>query len=129
MPELVKNESYLKKVSEEFAKSGCSVLLSRGLTFFISVYYSQIQYNNVTFIRRQQLSWFQVAPSTIHPAFEKAAHYFNLKMKHVPVNPTTIQSDLSAYEREIDSNTILLLASAPSYPQVRSVNFFCFYSC
>ena len=47
-------------------------------------------------------------------------------MKHVPVNPTTIQSDLSAYEREIDSNTILLLASAPSYPQVRSVNFFVF---
>ena len=56
MPELAKNESCLKKVSVEFAKSGCSVLLSPGLTFFISVYYAQIQYNNVAFIRRLQLS-------------------------------------------------------------------------
>nr|XP_026692289.1 uncharacterized protein LOC100175941 [Ciona intestinalis]XP_026692290.1 uncharacterized protein LOC100175941 [Ciona intestinalis] len=58
-----------------------------------------------------------VAPSTIHPAFEKAAHYFNIKIKHVPVSQTSFTPNIHQYEKEIDSNTILLLASAPSYPQ------------
>lgn len=60
----------------------------------------------------------QVAPTSIHPAFEKAAHYFDLIMKHVPVDPETLVCDLEKYEEAIDSNTILLLASAPAYPQV-----------
>lgn len=70
---------------------------------------------------------FQVAPSTIHPAFEKAAHYFNLTMKHVPVNQNTFVCDIREYEQEIDSNTILLLASAPSYPQVNIIFLYIFF--
>nr|CAB3266029.1 sphingosine-1-phosphate lyase-like [Phallusia mammillata] len=58
-----------------------------------------------------------VAPSSIHPAFEKAAHYFDLTMKHVQVDPETLTCDTKEYENMIDSNTILLLASAPAYPQ------------
>ncbi|XP_076803824.1 uncharacterized protein LOC143447526 isoform X1 [Clavelina lepadiformis] len=58
-----------------------------------------------------------IAPASIHPAFEKAAHYFNMTMKHVPVNKQTLICDVAEYEKKIDSNTILLLASAPSYPQ------------
>ena len=29
----------------------------------------------------------QVAPITIHPAHEKAAHYFDIRIVHVPVGP------------------------------------------
>uniref|UniRef100_H2Z2C0 Sphingosine-1-phosphate lyase n=1 Tax=Ciona savignyi TaxID=51511 RepID=H2Z2C0_CIOSA len=49
-----------------------------------------------------------IAPATIHPAFEKAAHYFNIKIKHVPVSQTTFTPDMNRYESEIDSDTILL---------------------
>ncbi|XP_077970387.1 uncharacterized protein LOC144425060 [Styela clava] len=58
-----------------------------------------------------------VAPSSIHPAFEKAAHYFDIDVKHVVVGKETLQSNLRQYEQTIDDNTILLAASAPSYPQ------------
>jgi len=58
-----------------------------------------------------------VAPATIHPAFSKAAAYFDVTIKYVPVNQSTFTCDLAEYESHIDGNTILLLASAPSYPQ------------
>ena len=28
-----------------------------------------------------------VVPTTIHPAFEKAAHYFDVEIRHVPIGP------------------------------------------
>ncbi|XP_070533931.1 sphingosine-1-phosphate lyase-like [Ptychodera flava] len=55
-----------------------------------------------------------VAPITIHPAFEKAAHYFNVKMVHVPVGKDC-KPDMAKYEKAITANTILLLGSAPHY--------------
>ena len=39
-------------------------------------------------------------------------------MKYIPVLKNTFQADVSAMEAAIDENTILLLGSAPSYPQV-----------
>ncbi len=59
-----------------------------------------------------------MAPSTIHPAFAKAAHYFDVELKLVPVRAGAFVCEMCEYERAIDSDTILLLASAPSYPQV-----------
>ena len=55
-----------------------------------------------------------VAPITIHPAFEKAASYFDLKMVHVGLDEH-FNLDLTAYRRAITRNTILLVASAPQY--------------
>ncbi|XP_078620372.1 sphingosine-1-phosphate lyase-like [Branchiostoma floridae x Branchiostoma japonicum] len=55
-----------------------------------------------------------VAPITIHPAFEKAAAYFCVKMVHVPVGPD-FRADVTAMEQAITGNTILLCASAPQY--------------
>ncbi|XP_019617988.1 PREDICTED: sphingosine-1-phosphate lyase-like [Branchiostoma belcheri] len=55
-----------------------------------------------------------VAPITIHPAFEKAASYFCVKMVHVPVGPD-FRADVKAMEQAITGNTILLCASAPQY--------------
>eukprot|EP00054_Salpingoeca_dolichothecata_P004272 m.30030 g.30030 ORF g.30030 m.30030 type:complete len:536 (+) comp14463_c0_seq1:41-1648(+) len=57
-----------------------------------------------------------VAPLTIHPAFEKAAAYFDLKVVHVNTDPVSMRCNVSEMARAINRNTILLAASAPQYP-------------
>lgn len=56
-----------------------------------------------------------VAPATVHPAFDKAAHLFGLRIRKAPVDET-MRAHPGALEHLINSNTILLVASAPSYP-------------
>lgn len=55
-----------------------------------------------------------VAPITIHPAFEKAAGYFDIKIVHVALGKD-YRVNVDAYKKAITPNTILLLASAPEY--------------
>merc|ERR1712226_76807 len=55
-----------------------------------------------------------VAPITIHPCHEKAAHYFGFTIKHVKVG-ADYKPDLQEYEEAIGPNTIALLCSAPQY--------------
>ncbi|MCU0348306.1 MAG: aspartate aminotransferase family protein [Saprospiraceae bacterium] len=55
-----------------------------------------------------------VAPSTIHPAFDKAAHYFGLTLRKAEVQPSK-EADVEAMRRLINKNTVLLAASAPSF--------------
>ena len=62
-------------------------------------------------IRRPQL----VVPSTIHPAFDKAAHYFGVELKKVPVGDD-LRANVRAMEKAIGWRTIGLAASAPQYP-------------
>ncbi len=56
-----------------------------------------------------------LVPMSIHPAFEKAAHYVNVKVVHVPVSDDK-RVDISAMEASISGNTILLVGSAPCFP-------------
>lgn len=57
-----------------------------------------------------------VAQST-HPAFAKACSYFNIEMRVVPSGAATdFTIDVDAVRANIDSNTILLVGSAPSFP-------------
>ncbi len=56
-----------------------------------------------------------VAPSTIHVALDKAAHYFGMKVRYVDVGPD-FRADPRAMERRINRNTVLVCASAPQYP-------------
>ena len=55
-----------------------------------------------------------VVPTTIHPAFEKAAHYFDVEVKHVEIGKDC-RVDMALVEKAVDSNTILLVGSAPQY--------------
>ena len=57
-----------------------------------------------------------VLPATAHPAFHKACHYFGLQPVVVPVGDDyrAIPERISA---AISPQTVLLVASAPSYPQ------------
>lgn len=57
-----------------------------------------------------------VAPISAHAAFDKAAHYFNFKLVHVPVDEKTRKCDLKAMKRAITKNTIALVGSAPQFP-------------
>lgn len=57
-----------------------------------------------------------VLPMSAHPAFEKAAEYFGVKLVHVPVR-TDYRADPAAMEVAITPSTIMLVGSAPSYPQ------------
>ncbi|GJQ68952.1 Sply [Trypoxylus dichotomus] len=56
-----------------------------------------------------------VVPVTIHSAFDKAAQYFNLRVKSIPVDGN-YQVDIKAMRRAISSNTVMLAGSAPNYP-------------
>jgi sphinganine-1-phosphate aldolase len=56
-----------------------------------------------------------VAPTTAHPALDKAGHYFGLEIRHAPIGPD-LRADVAAMKKLIDRNTVLLFASAPQYP-------------
>lgn len=56
-----------------------------------------------------------IAPETIHASWEKAAKYFDVKIVHAPVDENR-RVDVKVVERLINRNTIMLAASAPSYP-------------
>ncbi|MCS7073578.1 MAG: aminotransferase class V-fold PLP-dependent enzyme, partial [Bacteroidia bacterium] len=56
-----------------------------------------------------------IIPITAHPAFDKAGHYYGIKVIHAPVHED-FRVDLAAVRKMITPNTILLVGSAPSYP-------------
>ncbi len=56
-----------------------------------------------------------ILPLTAHPAFEKAAHYFNVKPIHTSVR-ADFRADVSAIRNAITPRTVLIVGSAPSYP-------------
>ncbi|MFI9595907.1 pyridoxal phosphate-dependent decarboxylase family protein [Nonomuraea sp. NPDC052265] len=58
-----------------------------------------------------------VLPVTAHPAFHKAAHYLGLRVKAVPVDLETYKVRVEDVAAAIDEDTVLVVVSAPSYPQ------------
>ncbi|MBL0212470.1 MAG: aspartate aminotransferase family protein [Myxococcales bacterium] len=56
-----------------------------------------------------------IVPTTIHPAFDKAAHYFGVKLVKVPIGDD-LRADVPAMAKKISRRTIGLVASAPQYP-------------
>uniref|UniRef100_H3AW53 sphinganine-1-phosphate aldolase n=1 Tax=Latimeria chalumnae TaxID=7897 RepID=H3AW53_LATCH len=59
-----------------------------------------------------------LAPISVHAAFDKAAHYFGMKIVHLPLNKKTMQVDVicKAMRRAISRNTAMLVCSAPQFP-------------
>ena len=56
-----------------------------------------------------------VLSSSAHPAFLKAMHFLNVKAVVVSTKKD-FSMDLDSFEKAINSNTILLIGSAPNYP-------------
>lgn len=57
----------------------------------------------------------RIVPITAHPAFDKAASYFRIKIHHIPVDAKTRKVDIARVKRAINPNTIMLVGSAPNY--------------
>ena len=57
-----------------------------------------------------------VLPTSAHAAFEKGCYYFGVESRRVPVGPDW-RADVDAMAAAIDENTVLVVGSAPQYPQ------------
>ncbi|OCF45133.1 sphinganine-1-phosphate aldolase [Kwoniella heveanensis CBS 569] len=57
-----------------------------------------------------------VIPSSAHAAFWKASQYFKIKLHVIPVNRVTRKADVKAMKRAINANTIMIVGSAPNFP-------------
>ncbi|MEO6511860.1 MAG: aminotransferase class V-fold PLP-dependent enzyme, partial [Nocardioides sp.] len=55
-----------------------------------------------------------VVPATVHAAFHKAAHYFGVAVRSVPVD-SSFRADVAGMTAAMDSSTVLVVGSAPSY--------------
>ncbi len=56
-----------------------------------------------------------LVPETAHACFHKGAHYLGVKLVPVAVDPNTMRPSVEDMRAKINANTILLVASAPSY--------------
>jgi sphinganine-1-phosphate aldolase len=57
-----------------------------------------------------------VVAESAHAAFHKAAHYFGLTVRKVPV-AADYRADVAAMAAEVNDRTVLVVGSAPQYPQ------------
>jgi sphinganine-1-phosphate aldolase len=57
-----------------------------------------------------------VLPASAHAAFHKAAHYFGVQVHKVPVRDDW-RADVDAMAACVNDNTVLVVGSAPQYPQ------------
>nr|XP_050860928.1 sphingosine-1-phosphate lyase isoform X1 [Vespula vulgaris] len=57
-----------------------------------------------------------VVPITAHSSFDKAAQYLNIKVRTVPINPYSYTVSITAMEKAINKNTVMLVASTPNFP-------------
>jgi sphinganine-1-phosphate aldolase len=56
-----------------------------------------------------------VAPITAHPAFDKAAQYFQIRMRRIPT-AADFRADVPAMAEAINERTIAVIGSAPAFP-------------
>ena len=56
-----------------------------------------------------------IAPYSVHPAFDKAAHLFGLELVRVPLG-NGFAADVARMAAEIDARTVMLVGSAPCFP-------------
>jgi len=56
-----------------------------------------------------------VVPQSAHPAFDKAAHYLDLRVRRVPVG-ADLRADVDAMEAALGERALMLVGSAPCFP-------------
>tara|TARA_B100000315_G_C14595477_1_gene598845 strand:- start:11631 stop:13139 length:1509 start_codon:yes stop_codon:yes gene_type:complete len=56
-----------------------------------------------------------VVPDTAHAAFDKAAQYFNIRIKRISVD-SKFSANVTLMQRAITGNTIVIVGSAPTFP-------------
>jgi len=90
----------------------CGVITSGGTESCLLAVKTYRDYaRRVKGIRRPEM----VIPESAHVAWEKGGEYFDVKIRHIPLDKD-YKADLSATERLINRNTVMILGSAPGYP-------------
>jgi glutamate/tyrosine decarboxylase-like PLP-dependent enzyme len=57
-----------------------------------------------------------VIPATAHPAFLKAAYYFEIEVRLAKCTGFDLVPDMADFRSKIDENTIMIVGSSPAYP-------------
>ena len=57
-----------------------------------------------------------IVSNTIHPAFDKAAHYLGIKILRIPFCHKSAKLDVNKIYKMINDNTIMVAVSAPNFP-------------
>ncbi|XP_071479560.1 sphingosine-1-phosphate lyase 1-like [Diadema antillarum] len=94
------------------SKSGCGTMTTGGTE---SILMAMASYRDLATERGIEFPEI-LAPVTAHAAFDKAAHYFRMKLIHLPVDPKTHQVSIRAMKRKISKRTAVLVGSAPQFP-------------
>jgi len=93
-------------------ESGCGLFTSGGTE---SIGLACLAARNHAF--KQGIKWPElVMPTTAHSAFDKACDYFRIKLIRIPVDPVTYRVDVKKVKSAINSNTCMIVGSAPTYP-------------
>ena len=72
-------------------------------------------YRDMARARRRVRRANMVIPATAHVAWFKAAEYFGVTPRLLPMN-ADLATDIRRLKRRIDGNTVMVLGSAPEYP-------------
>lgn len=56
-----------------------------------------------------------LAPTTAHAAFDKAAGYFGMRLRRIPVGPD-FRADVAATRAALSPQTVVIVGSAPPFP-------------
>jgi glutamate/tyrosine decarboxylase-like PLP-dependent enzyme len=102
----------------EAPPSGAGFMTSGGTESLILVVYSALQRAIALRGTERPLNerFNVVLPSSAHAALEKGCTYFNIESRRVPVR-SDWRADEQAMIAACDDNTILVVCSAPQYPQ------------
>eukprot|EP01094_Clydonella_sp_ATCC50884_P026196 TRINITY_DN710_c0_g1_i1.p1 TRINITY_DN710_c0_g1~~TRINITY_DN710_c0_g1_i1.p1 ORF type:complete len:543 (+),score=218.16 TRINITY_DN710_c0_g1_i1:197-1630(+) len=115
-PSVRKYDAEIVAMTASFLNGGdegvCGAVTSGGTeSILMAVKAHRDFYRRTKGITRPEL----IMPNSAHAAFDKACHYFGIKM--VKINcAADHRADVRAMENAVTPNTIMLVGSAPSYP-------------
>jgi sphinganine-1-phosphate aldolase len=93
--------------------SGAGVTTSGGSE---SILMAVLSARNKAFKERGVREPEMILPETAHTAFRKAGEYFKIRVHLVPTPEPSYRVHIPSVSRLINSNTILLVGSAPNFP-------------
>lgn len=120
-PSASKFESEIISMTARFLSEGASEAVQGGLCGSVtsggseSILLAMKTYRDMAYQERGVRNPEMIAPTTAHAAFDKAAQYFKIKLRKIPVD-SSFRCDLKELKNAINSNTIVIVGSAPAFP-------------
>lgn len=99
-------------VPESVRENLCGSVTSGGSE---SILLAMKTYRDMAYAERGVRNPEMIAPITAHAAFDKAAQYFKIKLRKVPVDKN-FRADVAEVKKAINSNTVVIVGSAPAFP-------------